>query len=88
MKTSAGVMALVCAPTVAWTLTAPLPAGASTVQVVVVHDVPVTKFGPKLNWVVGAKFVPLMVTAIAPAPGPELGETPVMVGGKLDAVVW
>jgi hypothetical protein len=35
---------------------------------------------PKYTWVAPSKFVPVMVTEVPPATGPDDGETPVTVG--------
>jgi len=75
----------VCPPTVTVTVTAPaLPAG-----VVAVICVPLTTTTfvaaapPNVTVAPVAKFVPVIVTAVAPAVDPLFGDTPLTVGGEV-----
>ena len=82
MKRSAVEVALVPPGAVTLTLTVPAaPAGA--VAVIVVGFTTVTFVAatvPKLTVAGLAKLVPVMVTTVPPAVGPELGLTAVTVG--------
>ena len=66
---------------VALTVTAPLPAGATAVIWVAELTVKlVAAVPPNVTAVVPVRFVPVMVTLVPPAAGPDVGARPVMVG--------
>src|SRR5213593_3018618 len=84
VKRSARLVALVMVPTVTVTSTVPVPAGLVAVQLVVVGQLTfVARLAPKLTVAVGAKSVPVIVTTVPPAVGPELGVIAVTVGGVM-----
>ena len=63
------------------TLTVPLPAGEVALMEVAELTVKVEAgVLPNLTDVAPVRFVPVMVTAVPPAAGPELGEMPVIAG--------
>lgn len=83
MYRSAGLLALVPPAVLTRTSTwpAPGPAGAVTVHEVAVHESEVAgRPGPKVTPVVPARLVPVMVTTVPPASGPEFGPIEVTVG--------
>lgn len=69
--------------TVTVTVTAPVvPAGVVAVMLVLLATTTLVAAAvPKVTVAPEAKFVPVMVTAVPPAVEPELGDTPVTVGG-------
>src|SRR5438093_119609 len=84
VKRSAALVALVTVPTVTVTSTVPVPAGLVAVQLVVVRQLTfVARPAAKATVAVGAKSVPVTVTTVPPAVGPEFGETAVTVGGVM-----
>jgi hypothetical protein len=86
VNSSAGLTGLVPPGPVTVTSTVPptfeaLPAGAFAVIDVAEFTVtPVAALPPKATVSPAAKFVPVTVTAVAPATGPEAGETALTVG--------
>ena len=61
-----------------------LAAGAAAVSLVADTKVtPVAAFAPKLTVAPLAKLVPVIVTAVPPAGGPDEGDTPLTVGTVL-----
>ena len=64
--------------TTAWTPAA--FAGTRTTTVVAFLDTIVPAVPPNVTELVSARFVPVMVMLVPPAMGPELGDTPVIVG--------
>jgi hypothetical protein len=74
-----------CPFTVTFTVTDPaLPAGVVAVMVVLfVTTTFVAAALPKVTVAPAAKFVPVMVTVVPPAPGPLLGLTLLTVGGTM-----
>jgi len=67
------------------TCTVPVPAGEGTTIWVAVFDVKLelgTDVPPKLTEVALARLVPVIVTEVPPAAGPEGGEIPVTAGTK------
>src|SRR5450830_673706 len=78
---SAEPVALVPPPVVTLTSTVPVPAGAVAVICVALLKVKLlAAVPPKVTAVTPAKFVPLMVTLVPPAAGPEVGEILPTVG--------
>jgi hypothetical protein len=74
-------VALVPPGVVAVRSTRPLPAGATAVMLVALFTVKLlAAVAPKLTAVVPLRLVPVMVTLVPPAPGPELGLMLVIVG--------
>jgi len=64
------------------------PAGVMAVIVVGLTTLtPVAAAPPIVTLVAPVRFVPLMVTAVPPVAGPEVGDTPVMVGAAMN-VNW
>lgn len=60
----------------------PRPGGVFTVMVLVLTNVTLVAVFPAKVTVTGAlKFVPLIVTKVPPAVGPEGSDIPVMLGG-------
>src|SRR5438270_1210785 len=82
---SAGFVALVCAPTV--TMTSATPAACAGVVALICVALttltPVAGVPPTVTVALALKFVPLIAIAVPPAVGPEVGLTPVTVGGLL-----
>ena len=68
------------------TLTAPAePAGVVAVRVVLLTKLTLLpELLPKATVAPEEKFVPVMVTAVPPAVGPELGDTELTVGAVLE----
>jgi hypothetical protein len=86
VNSSAGLTGLVPPGPVTVTSTVPptfeaLPAGAfAVIDVAEFTTTPVAALPPKATVSPAAKFVPVTVTAVAPATGPEAGETALTVG--------
>jgi hypothetical protein len=79
---STALVALVPAGVVTVTSTVPEPGGDDAViSVELTRLTLVAPFGPKLMPVAPTKFVPVIVTLVPPAVGPDAGLTPVTVGG-------
>jgi hypothetical protein len=76
---SAAVVALVPAVVVTVTFTVPDPGGEVAVHELAEHTTPVAVVEPKLT-LPPDRFVPVMVTGVAPAAGPVFGEIPVTAG--------
>jgi hypothetical protein len=63
------------------TLTVPDPEGeVAVIEVAEFTVMPVAEAAPKITAVAPLKLVPVMVTTVPPAPGPEVGEIDVTVG--------
>ncbi len=62
------------------TSTVPLPAGDVAVIEVEVFEVMTATAPPKSTLIAPPRLVPLMVTLVPPAVGPEAGTTPLTVG--------
>ena len=89
MKWSAGLVALVPPGVVTVTSTVPEPGGASAVtEEVLPTEKEVAGVEPNQTAVTPAKWVPVMVTAVAPPVGPDDGLTPLTVGAVLSALAW
>src|SRR6476646_9537035 len=82
VKRSPATTALVPAGVVTCTSTVPVPAGLNTVQLVPAAEqlIPAPAFGPKLMPVAPDRFVPVMVTVVAPPANPLVGEMLVIAG--------
>ena len=65
------------------TSTVPVPDGEVTVIDVAESAVTVPVVVPNLTAVAFARLVPVTVTLVPPAPGPEVGLTPVTVGAAV-----
>src|SRR5215472_3926207 len=81
---SSAEVGLVLAPVVTVTSTVPVPAGL--VALTAVEDTnctPVPAFAPNLTVEAAVNPVPVMVTTVPPAAGPDAGDTPVTVGPEL-----
>jgi len=62
----------------------PVPAGeVAVIDVDELKVKPVAAVPPKLTAVTPVKLVPVMVTDVPPAVGPDAGEIPVMVGAGM-----
>ena len=84
MYWSAAEVADVPPAVVTRTSTVPVPAGAVAVIWVAELTVkPVAGVAPKLTAVAPLKFVPVIVTVVPPATGPEVGEIDVTVGAAI-----
>ena len=83
MKWSALEVAEVPPAVVTVTSTVPVPAGEVTVMEVAVSAVTVPAVVPNLTAVAFARLVPVTVTLVPPAPGPEVGLTAVTVGAAV-----
>ena len=71
-------------PPVVVTLTSTVPVPAGEVAVIWVAELtvkPVAAAAPKTTAVAPDRLVPVMVTVVAPASGPDVGEIDVTVGG-------
>jgi hypothetical protein len=78
---SAAEVAEVPPAVVTLTSTVPVPAGeVAVIEVAELTVKPVAGVAPNVTAVVPAKLVPVMVTEVPPAPGPEVGEIEVAVG--------
>ena len=70
-------------PPVVITLTSTVPVPEGDVAVIVVEDTtvkPVAAVAPKVTAVAPERLVPVMVTVVPPAPGPDVGEIELTVG--------
>jgi len=86
---SDGVIAEVPLDVVTLTSTVVLltPAGATAVIVVLFTTMtPVALFAPNFTVAGDVKLVPVIVTILPPAAGPQLGLTPVTVGGLQESI--
>ena len=71
-------------PPVVVTLTSTVPVPAGEVAVICVAELtvkPVAAVPPKTTAVAPDKLLPVMVTVVPPASGPDVGEMDVTVGG-------
>jgi hypothetical protein len=81
---SAAEVAEVPPPVVTVTSTVPVPAGAvAVIEVAELTVKPVAGVAPNVTAVAPAKLVPVMVTVVPPAVGPEVGEIEVIVGAAI-----
>jgi hypothetical protein len=66
------------------TLTVPVPAGeVAVIDVALLTTTPVAALAPKWTAVAPVKLVPVMVTLVPPAAGPDVGLMPVTVGAAM-----
>ena len=79
---SAGEVTLVPPGVVTVISTVPVPAGeVAVIDVGELTTTPVALTTPNLTVVAPVRLVPVIITVVPPAVGPEFGETPVTAGG-------
>ena len=81
MNWSAGEIAEVPPAVVTRTSIVPVPAGdVAVIEVAELTVKPVAGVAPKVTAVAPLRLVPVIVTGVPPAPGPDIGEIEVTVG--------